>query len=112
MIPMVDLLIEVAGQHGIEELVIGMAHRGRLNVLVNVMNKNVRKYLPRSTIPTLTDSWFGRREVPPRIFERYRHDLGAFRSLVDGVQPEPSGVRQSGCPRRVRAKLDGIVAKA
>ena len=43
MIPMIDLLIEVAGQHGIEELVIGMAHRGRLNVLVNVLGKNVRE---------------------------------------------------------------------
>jgi 2-oxoglutarate dehydrogenase E1 component len=43
MIPMIDLLIEAAGHHGIEELVIGMAHRGRLNVLVNVMGKNVRQ---------------------------------------------------------------------
>jgi 2-oxoglutarate dehydrogenase E1 component len=43
MIPMIDLLIESAGQHGIEELVIGMAHRGRLNVLANVMGKNVRE---------------------------------------------------------------------
>ena len=43
MIPMIDLLIESAGQHGIEELVIGMAHRGRLNVLVNSMGKNVRE---------------------------------------------------------------------
>ncbi|HSY24170.1 MAG TPA: 2-oxoglutarate dehydrogenase E1 component [Polyangiaceae bacterium] len=43
MIPMIDRLIEAAGQYGIEELVIGMAHRGRLNVLVNVMGKNVRE---------------------------------------------------------------------
>ena len=43
MIPMIDLLVESAGQHGIEELVIGMAHRGRLNVLVNIMGKNVRE---------------------------------------------------------------------
>jgi 2-oxoglutarate dehydrogenase E1 component len=43
MIPMIDLLVESAGQHGIEEVVIGMAHRGRLNVLVNVMGKNVRE---------------------------------------------------------------------
>jgi 2-oxoglutarate dehydrogenase E1 component len=43
MIPMIDLLIEAAGQHGIEELVVGMAHRGRLNVLVNLMGKNVRE---------------------------------------------------------------------
>jgi 2-oxoglutarate dehydrogenase E1 component len=43
VIPMIDLLIESAGQHGIEELVIGMAHRGRLNVLANVLGKNVRE---------------------------------------------------------------------
>jgi 2-oxoglutarate dehydrogenase E1 component len=43
MIPLIDLLIEAAGTHGIEELVIGMAHRGRLNVLVNVMGKDVRE---------------------------------------------------------------------
>ena len=43
VIPMIDLLIEAAGQHGIEELVIGMAHRGRLNVLANVLGKNVRE---------------------------------------------------------------------
>ena len=43
MIPMIDLLIESAGQFGIEELVIGMAHRGRLNVLANVLGKNVRE---------------------------------------------------------------------
>jgi 2-oxoglutarate dehydrogenase E1 component len=43
MIPMIDLLAEAAAQHGIEELVIGMAHRGRLNVLVNVLGKNVRE---------------------------------------------------------------------
>jgi 2-oxoglutarate dehydrogenase E1 component len=43
MIPMMDLLVEAAGAQGIEELVIGMPHRGRLNVLVNVMGKNVRE---------------------------------------------------------------------
>jgi 2-oxoglutarate dehydrogenase E1 component len=34
-----DTLIQGAGSHGVEEIVIGMAHRGRLNVLVNVMGK-------------------------------------------------------------------------
>jgi 2-oxoglutarate dehydrogenase E1 component len=43
MIPMLDLLIEYAAEAGTEEIVIGMAHRGRLNVLVNIMNKNVRE---------------------------------------------------------------------
>ena len=43
MIPMIDLLVEAAGAQSIEEIVIGMPHRGRLNVLVNVMGKNVRE---------------------------------------------------------------------
>ena len=43
MIALLDLLIEVAGAHAIEEIVVGMAHRGRLNVLANIMGKNVRE---------------------------------------------------------------------
>ena len=39
MIPMLDHLIQRAGAHGVQETVIGMAHRGRLNVLVNMLGK-------------------------------------------------------------------------
>ena len=34
-----DELIQLAGARGVQEIVIGMAHRGRLNVLVNCMGK-------------------------------------------------------------------------
>ncbi|RPH48369.1 MAG: 2-oxoglutarate dehydrogenase E1 component, partial [Lysobacterales bacterium] len=40
LIPMLDDLIQQGGQRGVEEIVIGMAHRGRLNVLVNVVGKS------------------------------------------------------------------------
>ncbi|MGH8189154.1 MAG: thiamine pyrophosphate-dependent enzyme, partial [Steroidobacteraceae bacterium] len=40
LIPLLDDLIQQGGMHGIEEYVIGMAHRGRLNVLVNVVGKS------------------------------------------------------------------------
>ncbi len=39
MIPMLDTIIENAGAGGAKEVVIGMAHRGRLNVLVNNLGK-------------------------------------------------------------------------
>ncbi len=37
MIPMLELIIDHAAMNGVEEIVIGMAHRGRLNVLINVL---------------------------------------------------------------------------
>jgi 2-oxoglutarate dehydrogenase E1 component len=40
LIPMLDDLIQQGGSSGIRELVIGMAHRGRINVLVNVLGKS------------------------------------------------------------------------
>ena len=37
IIPLLDQLIDRAGDHGIEQITMGMAHRGRLNVLANVI---------------------------------------------------------------------------
>jgi 2-oxoglutarate dehydrogenase E1 component len=42
MIPALEAVIKYGGQAGVEEIVVGMAHRGRLNVLVNVMGKPYR----------------------------------------------------------------------
>jgi len=39
LIPMLSALIEAAGAGGAEQIVIGMPHRGRLNVLANIMGK-------------------------------------------------------------------------
>lgn len=40
LIPLLDLAIEKASRQGIREIVLGMAHRGRLNVLANIMGKS------------------------------------------------------------------------
>jgi 2-oxoglutarate dehydrogenase E1 component len=42
MIPALESVIKRGGQAGVREIVIGMAHRGRLNVLANVMAKPYR----------------------------------------------------------------------
>lgn len=39
-IPAVNEIIQRAGSYGTKEVVIGMAHRGRLNLLVNILGKN------------------------------------------------------------------------
>ncbi|MEO0600825.1 MAG: 2-oxoglutarate dehydrogenase E1 component [Myxococcota bacterium] len=39
LIPLLDLVVNYASLEGVEEIVIGMAHRGRLNTLVNILGK-------------------------------------------------------------------------
>jgi len=43
LISAMDEVVQRAGSHGVQELVIGMAHRGRLNVLVNTLGKNPKE---------------------------------------------------------------------
>jgi len=62
LIPMLDLMIERGAELGVEEVVFGMAHRGRLNVLVNTIemrlseifyafeDKDAERYLGRGDV--------------------------------------------------------------
>ncbi|MGL4610071.1 MAG: 2-oxoglutarate dehydrogenase E1 component [Trueperaceae bacterium] len=43
LIPLLDLAVEKAGAQGVDEIVFGMAHRGRLNVLTNIVGKPARQ---------------------------------------------------------------------
>jgi 2-oxoglutarate dehydrogenase E1 component len=43
IVPLLELVIDAAGNAGVEEIVIGMAHRGRLNVLANVLEKSLKE---------------------------------------------------------------------
>src|SRR5476651_1540264 len=40
IIPILDKIVEECSRHGVEQIVMGMAHRGRLNVLANVLGKD------------------------------------------------------------------------
>jgi 2-oxoglutarate dehydrogenase E1 component len=61
MIPLINVLLHVAAEAGVREIIIGGMHRGRLNVLVNVMAKPAREvfaelqgYLPSEGAPGAT----------------------------------------------------------
>ena len=43
LIPLLDELLEKAGEHEVAEVVMGMAHRGRLNVLTNIVGKTYQE---------------------------------------------------------------------
>jgi 2-oxoglutarate dehydrogenase E1 component len=57
LLPLLDLLIEGAGERGVGEIVLAMSHRGRLNVLVNLMGKG-----PKEVFAEFEDR-------PPRLLE-------------------------------------------
>ena len=40
LIPALDTLINRSAEHGVQEVIVGMAHRGRLNVLANIFGKS------------------------------------------------------------------------
>ncbi len=42
-IPLMDVLVRRSGEDRVKDVVIGMAHRGRLNLLINTLGKNPRK---------------------------------------------------------------------
>ena len=58
IIPALETLVEEGAVLGVKEFVIGMAHRGRLNVLANILNKSYENIFAEfegnpSEIPTL-----------------------------------------------------------
>ncbi|HVH19135.1 MAG TPA: 2-oxoglutarate dehydrogenase E1 component [Myxococcota bacterium] len=63
VIPMLDGIVEDAPAHRIKELVFGMAHRGRLNVLSNIMGKSLESMFSEFEDSPLIDSPFGSGDV-------------------------------------------------
>ena len=43
LIPLLEMAIDGASQQGVQQIVMGMAHRGRLNVLTNILGKSPRR---------------------------------------------------------------------
>ncbi len=63
LIPMLDAAVETAPQFGINEIVLGMSHRGRLNVLANVMGKSYESIFSEFEDNPLILSPFGSGDV-------------------------------------------------
>ncbi|MGY0504350.1 2-oxoglutarate dehydrogenase E1 component [Luteimonas sp. e5] len=79
LIPMMDTVIDRAGRDGVKDVVIGMAHRGRLNVLVNTLGKPPRM---------LFDEFEGKIEADSRAHEGdVKYHMGFSADVVTGGGP-------------------------
>jgi 2-oxoglutarate dehydrogenase E1 component len=74
LIAILDELIQRSGSHNMKEVVIGMAHRGRLNVLVNIMGK-----MPAD----LFKEFEGKKKIDPDKAGDVKYHMG-FSSDVQG----------------------------
>jgi len=77
LIPLLDLAIEEAAAQGVREVVIGMAHRGRLNVLVNILDKSPREVF-REFADEDAEEYEGRGDV------KYHLGYSSDRPIADG----------------------------
>jgi 2-oxoglutarate dehydrogenase E1 component len=62
-IPALDAIINTAAEVGVEEVVIGMAHRGRLNVLANIMGKTYEQIFSEFEGTAVLDQTMGSGDV-------------------------------------------------
>jgi 2-oxoglutarate dehydrogenase E1 component len=63
LIPLLDTIVEDCPRIGVREVVIGMAHRGRLNVLSNILGKSLESIFSEFEDSPLIDSPFGSGDV-------------------------------------------------
>ena len=81
LVPMLDLVIELAGRNGAREVVVGMAHRGRLNVLTHTVGVSYGELLAEFEGPSFKG---GQLDIGGTGDVKYHHGAVGARS-VDGV---------------------------
>jgi 2-oxoglutarate dehydrogenase E1 component len=89
-IPALDFMINTAAQNGVKEVVIGMAHRGRLNVLANIMGKTYEQIFNEFEGTSVPDLSYGDGDV------KYHLGYSSIIRTPDGIDvnlkltPNPS----------------------
>ena len=102
LVPLLDDLIESAGTLGVEEMVFGMAHRGRLNVLANVLRKPYEMILSEFEGAQLSKEATGdgdvkyhlgySRDHTTRAGHKVHLSLGANPSHLEAIDPVIEGI--------------------
>ena len=101
LIPLLDTIVEDSPAHGVREIVLGMAHRGRLNVLSNILGKSLESMFSEFEDIELAETPFGSGDVKyhkgfsndrrTRSGERIHMSLTANPSHLEAVDPVVEG---------------------
>jgi multifunctional 2-oxoglutarate metabolism enzyme len=83
-------IIEKAAEGNVEEIVVGMAHRGRLNILANVVGKDVKQIFSEFEGEIDPSSTQGSGDVKYHLGARSRRSTDCGRDITVAVAPNPS----------------------
>ena len=90
LIPLLDRVLCDAARQGVRECVIGMSHRGRLNVLANTVGKPLAQIFSEFEGNVDPDSTQGSGDVKYHLGATGRHQADTGESLEVSVSPNPS----------------------
>ncbi|HYG38415.1 MAG TPA: 2-oxoglutarate dehydrogenase E1 component [Cytophagales bacterium] len=89
-IPALDAIIDKGGELGVEEVIIGMAHRGRLNVLANIMGKTYEQIFNEFEGNINPDSTMGDGDVKYHMGYASQIETTTGKSINLQLAPNPS----------------------
>ncbi|MFN8310118.1 MAG: 2-oxoglutarate dehydrogenase E1 component [Chitinophagales bacterium] len=109
-IPGFDAIIETAAKLNVDEVVIGMAHRGRLNVLANIMGKTYEEIFNEFEGNALFDLTMGDGDVKYHLGFSHQYPTASGKSVYLKLMPNPSHLEAVNpvVEGFVRAKADAI----
>jgi 2-oxoglutarate dehydrogenase E1 component len=109
LIPLLDMAIERASDDGVEEIVFGMAHRGRLNVLANILHKHPR-YIFREFLDKDPKKFLGKGDVKYHLgySSEWKSEKGRNVHLSLCFNPSHLEFIDGVALGRMRAKMDRL----
>ncbi|UYZ57998.1 2-oxoglutarate dehydrogenase E1 component [Hymenobacter latericus] len=109
-IPALDAIIQKGAELGVEEVVVGMAHRGRLNVLANIMGKTYEQIFSEFEGTAVPDLTMGDGDVKYHMGYSSEVDTTSGKKVHLKLAPNPSHLEAVNpvVEGFVRAKLDTL----
>ncbi len=89
-IPALDAIINTGAEGGVQEVVIGMAHRGRLNVLANILGKTYEQIFNEFEGTAIPDQTMGSGDVKYHLGFRAEHTTPDGKKVNLQLCPNPS----------------------
>lgn len=89
-IPALDAIIRKSAELGVQEVLFGMAHRGRLNVLANIMGKTYEEIFNEFEGNASYDLTMGDGDVKYHMGYSHQYPLASDKSVYLKLMPNPS----------------------